>query len=87
MTDELRIKVTRILLDSKQLTGDEIADIHELMCLAIPILIIEEKYMPTKCPNCKETLSKSLGDGYYSCEHVEYCPSCMQRLEWENNID
>ena len=85
MNNELRIKVTRILLNSKQLTGDEVSDIHELMCLAISTLVKEEEYIPTKCPNCREVLSVSHGDGYYSCEHVEFCPSCMQKLKWEND--
>jgi len=49
----------------------------------IPQEIKIEKWSPTYCPNCKEELSQSEGDGYYSHpKFLEMCPHCGQKIFW-----
>jgi hypothetical protein len=48
----------------------------------IPTKPIKEKWSPALCPNCGESLSKSLGDGYYKHYDGIIICNCGQKLDW-----
>jgi hypothetical protein len=57
-----------------------------LVCMEkqIPVSPIIKKWMPAECPTCGESLSKSLGDGYYKHNYGQEFCVCGQRIEWDD---
>lgn len=51
----------------------------------VPKKVVIKPWQGTTCPSCGESLSESLGDGYYKHHtHWDYCHNskCLQRLDW-----
>lgn len=59
-------------------------ELEHFRSLEVEKEVIEEDWNPALCPNCKESLSESLGDGYYTRpSFMERCPNCHQKLHWK----
>jgi hypothetical protein len=55
--------------------------ILEVLEKQIPKEPLGGNWCPALCPNCKEELSESEGDGYYKHSYVKVC-KCGQKLKW-----
>lgn len=52
-----------------------------------PKLVIQERWNPSKCPNCEHTFSdfEDCDDGYYDrAYNLTRCPFCGQKLKWDS---
>lgn len=66
MTDELRIKAIKILMNS-DLTADEIADVHEVMCMTGAIEFLQK--------------AKAICKTYPWCSKCPFCGNCINDVE------
>lgn len=50
----------------------------------VPVKPVIRQWLPTECPTCSASLSKSLGDGYYKHFTGLTVCECGQQLDWDD---
>lgn len=80
MEDKIQIAINHLKVGNLHQPHIDMA--IEALEKQIPKEPIIESWMPTLCPNCKCSLSKSLGDGFYEDIKKLVC-DCGQKLKWD----